>query len=59
MAALFHNEQVRRRRKRERRTWRTISMVTKPAEGIAAAPTAAKVAVKATTIVPAKPRDTP
>lgn len=34
-------------------------MVTKPAEGMAAAPIAANVAVQATTTVPAKPKDTP
>ena len=38
---------------------KTISMVTRPAEGMAAAPMAASVAVTATTIVPPKPRVTP
>jgi len=33
----------------------TISIVTKPAEGMAAAPTAANVAVHATTVISAKP----
>lgn len=34
-------------------------MVTKPAEGMAAAPIAARVAVQATTTVPASPNATP
>ena len=33
--------------------------MTSPAEGMAAAPTAARVAVNATTTVPASPNDTP
>lgn len=37
----------------------TINMVTSPAEGMAAAPTAASVAVAATTTTSAKPSDTP
>ena len=36
-----------------------MSIVTSPAEGMAAAPTAARVAVNATTTVPASPSDTP
>ena len=41
------------------RTCSTISIVTSPAEGMAAAPMAASVAVTATTIVPPTPSATP
>ena len=37
----------------------TMTMVTKPAEGMAAAPIAARVAVQAMTKVPGSPRETP
>ena len=40
-------------------TCRTMSMVTSPADGMAAAPMAANVAVQATTTVPASPNSTP
>lgn len=41
------------------RTCNTISIVTRPADGMPAAPTAARVAVSATMTVPAAPRTTP
>lgn len=40
-------------------TWRTMSMVTSPADGMAAAPMAARVAVNAITQMLPIPRPTP